>query len=201
MTSSYHHLRQDLRTRREQLSPARQQTAAQSICQQVIKQTWMTESTSLAFYWSTGGEIDCSLLMLEGSGQGKDCYLPVIDNPPSPAMCFRRFDPMRTEILTPNRFGIPEPLTGTEIRISHLDLVFMPLVAFDRSGNRLGMGKGYYDRALAGSPDSPLRVGLGYTFQEAPSLEPSEWDIPLHIVITPDEVIHTPQYLSEHTPR
>ena len=116
-------------------------------------------------------------------------------------MCFRWFDPTRPEALTPNRFGIYEPARGAEIRVADLDLVFMPLVAFDRSGNRLGMGRGYYDRALAGLADSPLRVGLGHRFQELPLLEPSEWDVPLHIVVTPDEVIHTSQCPGEFIPQ
>ena len=53
------------------------------------------------------------------------------------------------------------------------------------------MGQGYYDRALAGITHPPLRVGLGHTFQEVPSLDPSLWDVPLHLVVTPTELIRT----------
>ena len=69
----------------------------------------------------------------------------------------------------------------------------MPLVGFDRHGNRLGMGGGYYDRTLSfmsmkKSP-APQLVGLSYSFQELPKIVAQDWDIPLDYVVTEKEII------------
>jgi 5-formyltetrahydrofolate cyclo-ligase len=61
----------------------------------------------------------------------------------------------------------------------------MPLVGYDRFGNRLGMGCGYYDRCLESLRDlaAPLRVGIAYSLQEIDPLDKNTWDIPLHGVV------------------
>ncbi|MEM7362726.1 MAG: 5-formyltetrahydrofolate cyclo-ligase [Pseudomonadota bacterium] len=185
------HLRQSLRQQREQLSAEEKAIAAQSICQHIMSAVWFTEARHVAFYWATRGEIDCRPLMQMAISWGAHCYLPIVDDSADREMQFHVFNPKNTDELIPNRFGIPEPTRGTQRHITELDLVFVPLVAFDRTGNRLGMGQGYYDRALAGHAHPPLRVGLAHTFQEVPLLHPSPWDVPLQLVVTPTELIRT----------
>ena len=98
-------------------------------------------------------------------------------------------------VLTTNRFGIFEPCLK-QAKISppwSLDLILMPLVGFDRSGNRLGMGGGVYDRTLAfmakNNKPSPQLVGLAYSFQEIAQISPQKWDIPVSRIITEKEII------------
>lgn len=94
-----------------------------------------------------------------------------------------------------NRFGIAEP-EGRELESARLlDVVFLPLVGFDRQGVRLGMGGGYYDRAfgfrrLRAFWHAPLLVGIGYASQEVELIVPTEHDVPLDLVITERGVIH-----------
>jgi 5-formyltetrahydrofolate cyclo-ligase len=93
--------------------------------------------------------------------------------------------------LQENRFGIPEPCVPARalVRAQLLDLILVPLVAFDASGNRLGMGGGYYDRSLAFVAQrqhwrKPHVVGLAYEFQRVARMPANAWDVPLAAVVT-----------------
>ena len=106
------------------------------------------------------------------------------------------FAPWQTgDALRTNRYGIPEPDTQTVWSPEQLDVVILPLVAFNRRGDRLGMGGGYYDRAFAFLHDrargqKPLLVGAAYAFQEVPDLSSEPWDVPLDHIVTEQELIH-----------
>lgn len=93
-----------------------------------------------------------------------------------------------------NRYGIPEPLCRHRDLLTprQLDVVVVPLVAFDDSLNRLGMGGGYYDRTFAfrkraGALRRPLLIGVAYSFQRVDALQAQSWDVPLDVVITEKE--------------
>ena len=88
-----------------------------------------------------------------------------------------------------NHMGISEPVGGAAVDLEKLDLVLMPLVAWDRQGRRLGMGGGYYDRAFKRvlGLDRPERVGVAWSLQEADELPQESWDVSLHAVVTEKE--------------
>ena len=92
------------------------------------------------------------------------------------------------DVLVPDRFGIREPgPLAPEVPLGEIDLMFTPLVAFDRSGMRLGMGGGFYDRTLAErkrTGSGPFPVGLALSCQEIPSVPAEEWDMPLPAIVT-----------------
>jgi 5-formyltetrahydrofolate cyclo-ligase len=97
--------------------------------------------------------------------------------------------------LIKNRYGILEPPINNQ-RLTptwSLDLVLMPLVAFDAKGNRLGMGAGFYDRTfdVHNHPyrPKPKLLGLAYDFQETSGLKPEPWDVPLDYIVTPSRII------------
>ncbi len=86
-----------------------------------------------------------------------------------------------------SNYGVPEPFSGIEIQASQIEVVFIPLLAYDKTGNRLGYGKGYYDRFL--NQCSPEAIFIGLSFFESEELIPSEeTDIPLHFCITPKKI-------------
>jgi 5-formyltetrahydrofolate cyclo-ligase len=89
--------------------------------------------------------------------------------------------------LVENRFGIPEPKTGMEIAAQAVDLVVLPLLTFDESGNRLGYGKGFYDRFLKNCRAEVPKVGLSY-FPPVPQLPIQAWDVALNVCVTPEKV-------------
>jgi len=123
----------------------------------------------------------------------KQCYLPVLDPLGSNRLWFAPLSPGVS--LRPNRFGIPEPQVSARHFVSarHLDLLLLPLVAFDPAGNRLGMGGGFYDRSLAYLKRRqrwvrPLLYGVAHQFQCVASLQQASWDIPLHGIVTDQRV-------------
>jgi len=87
-----------------------------------------------------------------------------------------------------NQFGITEPIGTDVIPAEALDLVLVPLLAIDKSGHRVGYGKGYYDRFLASCRKDCLTVGVSY-FEPVQTIEDAaQFDIPLDLCITPQEV-------------
>lgn len=87
-----------------------------------------------------------------------------------------------------NQWGITEPKTGETIELSNIDLVLVPLLVFDESGYRVGFGKGYYDRFLAEKDDHTALIGFSY-FDPIPLISDThEFDIPLHLGITPKRI-------------
>lgn len=87
-----------------------------------------------------------------------------------------------------NEWGIHEPVNGNMVNEEQIDLVLVPLLAFDVKGNRVGYGKGYYDRFLSKCRPDTLKIGLSY-FEALDSIADSnEFDIPLDYCITPQRV-------------
>lgn len=94
-----------------------------------------------------------------------------------------------------NRFGILESQRLPIRRSAHMDAILMPLVGFDRRGNRLGMGAGFYDRSLAGlRRPKPWLIGIAFDCQETECLPADPWDVPLDYVVTNTGIIKTNRY-------
>jgi len=92
-----------------------------------------------------------------------------------------------TKIKT-NTFGIPEPVDGIEVPVSKIDVVFVPLLAYDAFGNRVGYGKGFYDKFLQQCNPNVIKIGLSF-FDPEPQIEGiTMQDATLDYCITPDAV-------------
>lgn len=87
-----------------------------------------------------------------------------------------------------NSWGIPEPLAGLEMDPSSFDLIFVPLLGFDERGNRIGYGKGFYDRFLNDCRPEALKIGLSFLPPIKTSFDVDPWDFPLQYCITPEEI-------------
>jgi 5-formyltetrahydrofolate cyclo-ligase len=92
-------------------------------------------------------------------------------------------------VLVNNRWGIPEPVAPFKAVTCKLpDMVLVPLLGFDRQGNRLGYGKGHYDRFLACTRPDCLKVGLAFELSHVPSLPTEPHDLRLDAVVTEERV-------------
>ncbi|MDB5223344.1 MAG: 5-formyltetrahydrofolate cyclo-ligase [Chitinophagaceae bacterium] len=90
--------------------------------------------------------------------------------------------------MAPNSFGIIEPVKGEKVNPAEIDLVLTPLLAFDKSGYRVGYGKGFYDKFFQQCNSNVIRVGLSFFEPEEIIDDINPYDIPLHYCITPNSV-------------
>ncbi|MGB6268682.1 MAG: 5-formyltetrahydrofolate cyclo-ligase [Olleya sp.] len=87
-----------------------------------------------------------------------------------------------------NVYNIPEPIDGIEIPNDKIDLVFVPLLAFDLKGHRIGYGKGFYDNFLAACNPETIKIGLSFFEAETEIEDTYEGDIMLDYCVTPDKI-------------
>jgi len=90
--------------------------------------------------------------------------------------------------LVKSAFGIPEPVDGIEVPSNRIDVVFVPLLAFDAKGQRVGYGKGFYDRFLNECKPGVIKIGLSFFEAENELIEAYETDVPLDYCVTPEKV-------------
>ncbi|PWK20372.1 5-formyltetrahydrofolate cyclo-ligase [Xanthomarina spongicola] len=91
-------------------------------------------------------------------------------------------------IIKKNNYNIPEPVDGIEIPCQKIDVVFVPLLAFDIQGHRVGYGKGFYDRFLAECKPETIKIGLSFFEAETIIEDVFESDMALDYCVTPKQV-------------
>jgi 5-formyltetrahydrofolate cyclo-ligase len=129
------------------------------------------KAKKVMFFISFGGEVDTKDMILKAQQLGKIVAVPVC----------RKNGLIRPGILSEKArlmrglYGIYEPAIKRFINLEDLDLIIVPGVAFDKKGNRLGRGKGYYDRLL-GSLDKAFSIGLAFDFQILPLVPATCYD-------------------------
>lgn len=133
----------------------------------------------VALYFPVRNEVDTSEIFADIVAAGREAYFPVVQGG---SLVFRRVRDLSE--LSPGAYGIPEPPASAEaIDTGSLDLVLLPGIAFDVSGNRIGYGKGYYDRAAARVPREK-RIALAYGFQVLKSVPRGMHDLGCGMIIT-----------------
>ena len=170
-----------------------QRIASAKIIRRLLLQISFIKARHIGFYWPVDGEVDITGLI---SDSLRNWYLPLISDQLRPwesqQLLFQPY--FQNSIHAFNKFGIIEPHYSPKALFNPmmLDVVLLPLVGFDRSGNRLGMGKGYYDRTfkrIKTAWHKPMLIGISHSVQEYPDLGAQSWDIPLEAVVTEKEII------------
>lgn len=187
-------LRQHMRRLRRSLSESQQFEASQQLAEHAILYSEIEQSQHIALFLSMDGEINTRPLIARLWHLGKEVYLPRIDPTHPTALLFQRFTPHTT--LVKHRLGMLEPEENSDeiCAFSELDVVVVPLVAFDSTGQRLGMGGGFYDRLLANWQEtSVFPIGVAHDCQLQEALPIEAWDIPLPAVITPNRLWQWPK--------
>lgn len=178
--------------RRNELGAKQRVAAAAGILHSLEALPEFLTDANVAGYWAVRGELPLNLAVASLKRRAQHYFLPILGE--ARQLRFAEYHDGAT--LRSNRYGIPEPdVALTAMRtVSDLDVILLPLLAFDRKGHRLGSGGGWYDRSLAflqGSPRpaQPLLVGVGYAFQEADAIPVEPWDINLDYIATDAELI------------
>ena len=183
-------LRARLKEQRQALSAAERIGAAQGVAAQLSQLPELTVDTRIGAYFAVNGELSLHLVVAQCWRRGQAVHLPIAG-----ARRPLHYAPYSAQtVVAPNRYGIPEPQDATPVDPESLELVLVPLVAFNRRGHRLGYGGGFYDSSFAflhgrERPALPLLVGVGYAFQEIATLAPESWDVRLDFVATERELI------------
>lgn len=99
-----------------------------------------------------------------------------------------------SKILTSGLYGVPEPERNIRTDINSIEMVIVPIVAYDGTGTRLGYGKGFYDRFLAQIDPSVKRIGLAFSVQEVDEIPRLAHDQQLDMIVTETGIVHTERY-------
>jgi 5-formyltetrahydrofolate cyclo-ligase len=185
-------LRRQLRAQRVQLDARARLSAAEALAAMLEQLPEFLVDTRIAGYWAVAGEMPLHAAYASLRSREQQYFLPLVTaaNDLQFAAWHAGAD------VQANRYGIPEPVAQADALLgpADLDLVLVPLLGFDRRGNRLGSGAGFYDRSFgflraAQRPARPVLVGIGYHFQEVGDIAPAAWDVPLDFVATDRELI------------
>ncbi|WP_343554624.1 5-formyltetrahydrofolate cyclo-ligase [Pantoea sp.] len=179
-------IRQHVRHLRRNLTSEQQEQAADQLAEHAINIATIADAQHIALFLSVDGEINTRPLIAKLWQQKKQVYLPVL-HPFSPGnLLFIRYTPETS--LTTNKLRIPEPtLDITQmVTLDQLDVMLVPLVAFDQHGQRLGMGGGFYDRTLQNwQQHGFMPMGIAHDCQRVDELPVAAWDVPLPAILTP----------------
>lgn len=184
-------LRKNIRTQRKQLSANVVAQASQIIAEKIFQHPAFLNAQNIALYISHENEIDVTFILNRARELKKFIYLPVLND--KNELAFYLTD-SNTQFIK-NKFGIDEPMIANQFPISleELDLMLIPLVAFDAQCNRLGRGAGYYDRTLQFTKklSRPVLIGVAYEFQKVDQIVADEWDVKMDCIITETTTVHT----------
>lgn len=192
MNDSRELLRARMSVRRNELGARQRVEAAAGVLRSLATLPEFMTDANVAGYWAVRGELPLNLAVAALRRRDQHYFLPVLGE--ARQLHFAELlDPAN---LRSNRFGIPEPDVPAEAlrAASDMEVVLLPLLAFDRHGHRLGTGGGWYDTTFAfrhdaPKPAHPLLVGIGYAFQEVDAVPNEPWDVPLDYIATDEELI------------
>jgi len=172
--------REKLKAIRDAVDPGQAERASQGVWNLLKERPEFQKAKGIGAFASIPKEIN-TYSILEGTlSSGKKLYLPKVNQEKS-SFEFHPVTDLKKLQLGP--FGIQEPTSLKPADWNELDLVLVPGLAFDSHGNRLGFGKGFYDRVLPRLKKSCLVIGLGYSFQLVDQVPAASHDAPVRAVL------------------
>jgi 5-formyltetrahydrofolate cyclo-ligase len=181
-------IRKQVLSVRNQLSGKEVQTLSESIFNNLTESSFFTDAAHVMVYLDFKGEVQTDAVINHCLAQGKKVYIPICI-PETHEISISRITSL--EDLETGHFGIREPKLQ-HIRLgdsSLIDLVLVPGVAFDKKGNRIGFGAGYYDRFLKRLKEGAVSAALAYSFQIVDHIPSDEYDIPVDYIVTEKGII------------
>lgn len=184
-------IRAFMRHQRQQLTDQQQLQLARQLSQHLFQLPVLQRAHNIGVYIANDGEIDPIVFATKSLYRSKNCLLPSLHPLKEGQLWFGAYDGPKIK----NRFDIEEPdhKRNEMFAAKQLDVVLMPLVAFDDKGGRLGMGGGFYDRTfeflLKNSMQKPKLIGLAHHFQQVEALPLEAWDVPLTAIVTDKGVV------------
>ncbi len=169
-------IRKQLIEKRNSISQSEAVAKSKIICDKLLKDPDYKKSKTIMFYISKGNEVHTNEL-IEKSLKTKKVIVPKIIK--DGLICC---EINSLSNMSQNCFGIMEPKDEIACDISSIDLIIVPGIAFDKSGHRIGFGKGYYDKLLKNAKCK--KIALAYDFQILEKIPADEWDEKIDKIIT-----------------
>jgi len=184
-------LKKDLRVRylqlRNKISKQSLSNASLTIANKLLElPIWSFDYYHVFLPISKKNEIDTTFILSILQGKDKNVILPKVVS----GKILKHFLLMDNTKLEESSWGVPEPVNGIEIDPMKIDVVFVPLLAFDEKGNRVGYGKGFYDDFLSKCRPNVIKVGVSLFEAEKKITDIADHDILLNYCVTPQK-IHT----------
>ncbi len=182
-------IRHELLKKRRTLGEDECKRAGQAVLRQLLSKPLFNDDNhtclSVAIYSALAGEIPTSDIFLKLRELGHTLAYPTVQSSGGGLMNFYEVESLSS--LQSGAYGILEPHCDPErlVEPCSFDVMLIPLVGFDRNGNRLGMGGGFYDRFLKKLKPQCIKIGIAHDFQEITEIAVREWDVPLDEIITP----------------
>ncbi len=185
LTMDKSQIRKQYKSLREGLSKTQIENRSISIANRCLElPIWNKQIMHIFLSIENQKEVDTSFLRTLLQGKDKEIVIPkIIDS-----VRLQHFLLTDHTLFKRNSLGIPEPVSGIEIKPSIIDVVFIPLLSFDSKGNRVGYGKGYYDRFLLNCKEECLKIGLSFFEEEQCVFDVEDTDIPLDFCVTPRQI-------------
>lgn len=178
-------LRQNYSELRSKFSPQAIDTASLAIANQLLLlPVWSLEYFHIFLPIEEKHEVNTQFILSVLSGRDKNIVVPKMGKGNS----FTNFLLTDSTRLLKNHWGIPEPADGIEVPEEKIDLVFLPLLAFDRAGHRVGYGKGFYDSFLSKCRRNVVKAGLSFFEAEERISDVNNGDIAMDYCITPSTI-------------
>ncbi|MCF6764335.1 5-formyltetrahydrofolate cyclo-ligase [Thiotrichales bacterium 19S3-7] len=179
-------IRKHIRQKRQQLETFERFQLNEHLLKHALEIIDKVQPKSIAIYFPNDGEADLCNLVEYASFKAINLYLPVVHPLIKRGLWFACYN--QSEMLYSNRYNIYEPYFNVNAIKApwEMDLVFMPLVAFDLNGNRIGMGAGFYDYSFQFKPmiHKPTLIGCAYEFQQINHCPSDHWDMPVDGILT-----------------
>ena len=173
-------IRRKINAMRRMRSEAERMSAAEEVFERLEKTAAFLMAENVLMYHSLPDELSTHAFLKKWGGK-KHFYLPRVNGV---NLDILPYDESRLEL---GSFHIEEPTGADTVDPSEIEVIVVPAVAYDRRGNRLGRGKGFYDRLLAEA--KATKIGVGYEFQLMEELPAEEHDVPMDIIITQNTTI------------
>lgn len=185
MNKTKSELRNEYKVKRQQLTPEMVEELSLQIANQTLKlDIWDKTYYHVFLPIAEKKEVNTEYILHILQGKDKSVVLPKASFETGE---MKHILLQENTVLKISPYGISEPVSGIEVPVSQLEVVFVPLLAYDLKGNRIGYGKGFYDRFLSHCHPNTLFIGLSF-FEPEINVVYENIDIPLHFCVTPRKI-------------
>ncbi|HZY93984.1 MAG TPA: 5-formyltetrahydrofolate cyclo-ligase [Candidatus Bathyarchaeia archaeon] len=174
---------------RQRLSKLEVEEKSNEILDQILGVREFQQAKVVASYVSKDNEVDTRMLIRRALDQRKQVLVPLVKKDTT-ELVFSKIKNLGTE-LAPGKFGVmePKPEFFRQQDITSANLLFVPGIAWDKEGYRLGWGQGYFDRTLKMLPGNVCSIGLGFDMQFVKRVPRDQFDLPVKMAITESRII------------